>query len=172
MPRAARRGSRPLSRPCGSVNLHFALPRAIFAGERGADLHEVSGQTPTRGYPQAILYRSAPRRLANLCAADKTIATGGHTHPAGARRTTGVGAQASPWMRRSDAMCGYKSRWTVPVGQQTGSQFNESERGRSRLSGHFSGNLAWRSRSVRPRHDWFRSARACRNRGIRPAPKS
>lgn len=30
--------------------LNFALLRAIFAGERGPDLHEVSGQNPMRGY--------------------------------------------------------------------------------------------------------------------------
>jgi hypothetical protein len=90
--------------------------------------------------------QSDSRRSEALSAASMTTAQGGHTHPAGAQLTTGVCAQASPWMRRSDAMCGYKSRWAVLISQQTASRFNESERGRSRPSGHFSGNLAWRSR--------------------------
>jgi hypothetical protein len=100
-------------------------------------------KTPGGDIPQAP---HGYRRAEKLCAASMTTAQGGHTHPAGARRTTGVCAQVSRWMRRSGATCGYESRWVVLISQQTGSRFNESERGRSRPSGHFSGNLAWRSR--------------------------
>jgi hypothetical protein len=105
--------------------------------------HASPAQTPCGGIPQAPdSYRGAEK----LCAASTLTAHGGHTHPAGARRTTGVCAQASPWMHRSGATCGCKSRWTVLASQQTGSRFDESERGRLRPSGLFSGNLAWRSR--------------------------
>jgi hypothetical protein len=73
-------------------------------------------------------------RMEALCAASMTTAQGGPTRRAGVAPTTGVVGMASLWMRRSGATCGYKNRWTVLIGQQTGGQFNESERGRSRPS--------------------------------------
>ena len=136
--------------PSPVLQMHFALSTRNFGGERADHTLDESGTQRRLGSPPGKPSSCESRRQETLCAASMTTAQGGHTHPAGVQRTTGACAQASLWMRRSDATCGYKSRWAVLISQQTRSRFDESERGRSRLSGHFSGNLAWRSRPVRP----------------------
>ena len=91
---------------------HFAMWIAIARfglksrGESGPALH---------GCPAKILgggIRQAPNdfeRKEMLCAASKMPATGGHTRPDSARRTTGGGATATPWIHRSDATCGTRA---------------------------------------------------------------
>lgn len=118
--------------------------QARFCPEReGLTCMKCPAKTPGGDIPQAP---DDLGRREKLCAATKMIATGGHTRRGGAPRIIDVGAPASPWMHRSGATCGCKSRWTVLASQQTGSRFDESERGRLRPSGLFSGNSAWRSR--------------------------
>jgi hypothetical protein len=109
----------------------------IFAGERGPDLHEVSGPRVRWGLPQARATPIHPERSEKPCPANTMIAPDAHARGGGVRRTTACGAPASRWTHRSDATCGFKKMRMAIARRRVPRGLGRSSRSRSQRSTHF-----------------------------------
>jgi hypothetical protein len=93
----------PTDQGAGGFEIANASLDRIPAGERDADLHEVSGHGRVWGSPPGNIIQRRPRGIA--CAVRKTAATRKRSRVAGAARTTAAGLQASPLMPGLGATC-------------------------------------------------------------------